>query len=79
MAIHHFLILFDVVADELLDVTPFGPDVRGATEAYEALEGQYRDRDDHGNFEIVLIGADSQTTLEQTHSRYFKKAEPVPF
>ena len=39
----------------------------------------YRDRFDHEDYEIVLVGADSRETLEVTHSRYFKKSEPVPF
>jgi hypothetical protein len=31
-------------------------------------------------FEIVLVGADSKETLEQTHSRYFEEErETVPF
>lgn len=79
MAINHFLILFNIRADELVDLTPFGEDVDAATEAYAALEREYRDRGDQDEFEIVLVGADSQKTLELTHSRYFRKGEPLPF
>lgn len=79
MAIFHFLIVFNRRTDELLTFEPFGTDVDRATEEYAATEREYRDRADHEDFEIVLVGADSRETLEVTHSRYFTKREAVPF
>jgi hypothetical protein len=79
MAIHHFLIVFNRKTDDLLKFVPFGRDVHRATAEYTAVEREYRDRPDHEDFEIVLVGADSRETLEVTHSRYFKKREAVPF
>ena len=79
MAISHFLIVYDLLAEELVTLKPFGPDVDQATQAYADVEREYRKRDDHANFEIVLVGAESPETLAVTHSRYFKKGEAVPF
>ncbi len=79
MAILHFLIVYNRKTDELLRFEPFGRDVNRATEEYTATEREYRDREDHEDFEIVLVGADSRETLEVTHSRYFKRGEAVPF
>ena len=59
--------------------TPFGTHTERALEAYAETEREYRDRPDHEDFEIVLVGADSRETLEQTHSRYFESRETVPF
>ncbi|MDQ1364907.1 MAG: hypothetical protein QOE07_1966 [Acidimicrobiaceae bacterium] len=39
-----------------------------ATDAYKAAEAEYRD---DPNIEIVLIGADSLSTVERTHGHYF--------
>lgn len=81
MAINHFLIVYNLRDEELLQFQPFGKDVEGATEAYARAESLYRERPDHEDFEIVLVGADSADTLKVTHSRYFKtgEAETVPF
>ena len=79
MAIEHFLIVFNRKADELIRFEPFGRDVDRATDEYAATEREYRDRPDHEDYEIVLVGADSRETLEVTHSRYFKKGDAVPF
>lgn len=79
MALKHFLIVFNLVEQELLDFREFDEDIERATDAYEAMEKMYRNRDDHEAFEIVLVGADSRDTLEVTHSRYFSKAEAIPF
>ena len=79
MPIYHFLIVYNHRHDELVRFEPFGLDVTRATEAYSEVEKQYRDRDDHDDYEIVLVGADSRETLEVTHSRYFKQGEAVPF
>jgi hypothetical protein len=79
MPINHFLIVYDLHEQRLVDFTPFENDVVRATEAYAEMEREFRDRPDRENFEIVLVGADSRETLERTHSRYFTKAEKVPF
>lgn len=71
--INHFLIVFDLVNGELLELRRFGTDVDGATDAYAELERELRDRDDSDKTEIVLVGADSEETLHVTHSRYFAK------
>jgi hypothetical protein len=75
----HFLIVYNRREEELVQFEPFGTDVIRATEAYADVEKTYRDRADRDDFEIVLVGADSEETLEVTHSRYFKKGEAVPF
>jgi hypothetical protein len=79
VAINHFLIVYDLRSEELLRFESFGTDVQRATDAYQTVEGEYRHRDDHDDFEIVLVGAESPDTLRVTHSRYFEKGEPVPF
>lgn len=79
MAINHFLIVYDLRHARLIDFRPFGNDIDSATEAYAAAERAYRDHSDQKDFEIVLVGADSRETLEQTHSRYFKSRATVPF
>ncbi len=79
MPINHFLIVYNRKGSRLVAFTPFGTDVDRAIEAYAETEREYRDRSDHEDFEIVLVGADSRETLEQTHSRYFETRETVPF
>jgi len=79
MALQHFLILYSLKDAELIQLQEFGHDVGRATAAYSALEQEYRDRDDHENFEIVLVGADSIDTVHHTHSRYFEGHELIPF
>lgn len=80
MALQHFLILYSLKDAELLHLEKFGTDVARATDAYSALEREYRERDDHDDFEIVLVGADSLDTVHHTHSRYFEEErEAVPF
>jgi hypothetical protein len=71
--INHFLIVFDLANSELVELRRFGTDVDEATEAYAEIEREWRDRDDSSQFEIVLVGADSEDTLHVTHSRYFTK------
>lgn len=73
------LIVYSLREQRLVDFAEFGTDIRAATDAYAATEREYRDRSDDEDFEIVLLGADSLATIEQTHSRYFTKRETVPF
>ncbi len=79
MALQHFLIVYSLRDAKLLDLQEFGDDVVRATHAYAEKEREYRDRDDHEDFEIVLVGADSLDTVHVTHSRYFREDERVPF
>lgn len=78
MPLNHFLIVFDLQAQVLVDFQAFGPDIKDATQAYEKKEREYGSLLD---LEIVLVGADSRETLEVTHSRYFKskETEAVPY
>ena len=79
MSINHFLIIYDLRHGKLIDFQPFGHDIERAMEMYAETEREYQDRSDHEDFEIVLVGADSRKTIEQTHSRYFKSRQTVPF
>lgn len=79
MPINHFLLIYDIRAGQIERFTSYGTDVDQALQSYAELEREYRDRDDHESFEIVLLGADSRATLEQTHSRYFTQRDTVPF
>ena len=72
MSLHHFLLLYDVAAQQLLDAQDFGENAEAAADAYAAAEREHRDGQ---NIEIVLIGADSLDTIRQTHSHYFDGAE----
>jgi len=80
MALNHFLIVYNLREGHRVALEEFGRHVTKATDAYTALEREYRDRDDHEDFEIVLVGADSIETLQVTHSRYFEdERELIPF
>lgn len=79
MAINHFLLIYNVRERQLEEIIPFEGDVDRAAEAYADTERRYREREDRDDFEIVLLGSDSRETLEQTHRRYFKRGERVPF
>jgi hypothetical protein len=78
MPLQHFLLRYNLRTQTLEDLTSFGTDAEGATRAYADLEREYRDRADHTDFEIVLIGADSLETIQVTHSRYFNGALTLP-
>ena len=80
MALQHFLILYSLRGGALVHLEEFGTDVDRATTAYAELEREYRDRSDHDDFEIVLVGADSIDTVHRTHSRYFEEdRDLIPF
>lgn len=80
MALHHFLIIYNLREGRLVSLTPFDRDARTAAEAYAAVEEAYRERADQGDYEIVLVGADSLETIQVTHSRYFDHdRELMPF
>lgn len=70
MSLNHFLLLYDVKRQVLLDALEFGEDAHAAAAAYAEKEKACRDRDD---IEIVLLGADSLDTLRKTHPHYFDR------
>lgn len=67
MPLIHFLLVFDLARQELLERREF-TDAAEAAAAYAQLE-----REHHGdqNLEIVLVGADSIETIMTTHRNYF--------
>lgn len=77
--LNHFLVIYNLRKGELVDLKRFGTDVDEATEAYAQVEELWRGRDDSADFEIVLVGADSEETLHVTHSRYFTTPALTPF
>lgn len=80
VSISHYLIVYNVRDGKLVEfVDNFGTDVESASAAYANKEREYRELPNGQDFEIVLVGADSRKTLEVTHSRYFRRGEPVPF
>jgi hypothetical protein len=72
MSLHHFLLLYDVKRQTLIDAHDLGTDGEAAADAYADAEREHRDEQ---GIEIVLIGADSLDTIRQTHSHYFDDAE----
>jgi|RhiMethySRZTD1v2_1073278.scaffolds.fasta_scaffold2132387_2 hypothetical protein len=80
MPLCHYLLVYNVRDSRLVTLEDFQTDSRRATEAYAEKEREYLKRDDHEDFEIVLVGADSLDTIKVTHSRYFEDdLELVPF
>lgn len=78
MAINHFLLTYNLRSGLLEHIDQFGEDTRAATAAYADREEEFRGREDHGDYEIVLIGADSLETVQVTHSRYFNGGLRLP-
>lgn len=76
MALMHYLLVYDLVAQRLVRQKEFSDGDEAAME-YATLEREYKDRDD---LEIVLVGADSIETIKRTHAHYFDALETVsPF
>lgn len=50
-----------------------------AAAAYKAAEAEYRNDTDVVEFEVVLVGADSIETVEQTDGHYFQYADEAMF
>ncbi len=67
MALRHFLLVYDLGAQHLIDQQEFD-DGDEAAAAYAALERRNQGRND---LEIVLVGADSIETIMRTHAHYF--------
>jgi vacuolar-type H+-ATPase subunit F/Vma7 len=76
MALKHFLLVYDLVAQRLIKQQEFS-DGDEAAIAYAALEREFKERED---LEIVLVGADSIETIKRTHAHYFDAVETAsPF
>lgn len=63
----YFLLTFDRRRQRLLSKQAFTSE-KQASEAYAALEARNRNK---GDYEVVLVGADSEDTLHHTHGHYF--------
>lgn len=67
MPLIHFLLVYDLAQQRLLDQREFvNPAVAAA--AYTELERKHHE---DPNLEIVLVGADSIETIRMTHGNYF--------
>ncbi len=66
--IHHFLLVFDHEAGQLIEEVDFGNDGERAVEAYSAKEREFQGR---STIDIVLVGSDSIETVRMTHANYF--------
>lgn len=71
----HFLLVYSFDQQKLVHQEEFN-DTRRATEAYSAVERQYKLRE---NFEVVLVGSDSIQTVMKTHGHYFRDASDSLF
>jgi hypothetical protein len=67
MSLIHFLLVYDLKAQQLLSHDEF-TDGREAVQAYSDCELKHRGDSD---IEIVLVGADSLDTIRVTHGQYF--------
>lgn len=64
---HYFILVYNM-ASRHVDVHEFGRDLEAATAEYGALEHALGPS---GEYEIVLVGADSIDTIRRTHAPYF--------
>ncbi len=69
MALQHFLLVYDLNQQRLLEQASYD-DADVAAAAYAETEAKYRGRED---LEVVLVGADSIETIKRTHSHYFRQ------
>jgi hypothetical protein len=67
MTLWHFLLVYDLDRQELVEQTSF-KDGQKAGAAYAELERKHQGNPD---LEIVLVGADSIETIKATHAHYF--------
>lgn len=68
----HFLLVYDHHRHELVKTEVFR-NSSAATEAYAAAEREAREL---LHLEIVLVGADSIETIQETHASYFEGTVP---
>lgn len=66
----HFLLLYNKESGDLVTLQEY-ENSREALKERFALERQYRDQPE---FEVVVLNADTVSSLEATHSRYFPEA-----
>ncbi|MBA3875906.1 MAG: hypothetical protein C0498_03050 [Anaerolinea sp.] len=72
----HFLLVYDHKRQQLASKPRQFTDGARAASAYSEYEAEHRN---DANLEIVLVGADSLSTIMRTHGHYFKAAEePFP-
>ena len=67
MPLIHYLLIYNIDLGRLVETQEF-TDAPAAAARYAALERRYAGQ---GNFEIVLVGADSIETIKRTHGQYF--------
>lgn len=71
MALIHYLLVYDLNLQKLIDLREFA-DGEEAAQAYARMEAEHRGNSD---VEIVLVGADSIETIQLTHGQYFDDAD----
>jgi hypothetical protein len=67
MSLIHYLLIYNIDLGHLVDCKEFHDSTLAVSE-YSELERKYAGQ---GNFEIVLVGADSIDTIKRTHGQYF--------
>lgn len=76
MALHHFLLIYNVKTQLLVDAKDLGVDMDAAVTAYADCEDRYSGNRD---IEVVLIGSDSIETVMKTHGHYFGQIDDFEF
>ncbi|MFF0277487.1 hypothetical protein [Streptomyces sp. NPDC004330] len=72
----YFLLTFDRRRQKLVSKEAFSSEEQ-ASAAYAALEARNRNAKD--DYEVVLVGADSEATLHHTHGHYFGRTSSSRF
>ena len=71
----YFVLIYDQLAGRLLDVENYGPEGAAAALARRfELDRQYAAKP---KVEVVLLSAESEEALRQTHARYFKSVNEL--
>jgi hypothetical protein len=76
MALHQFLLIYNVATQRLIRANDLGDNTTGAVSEYAECERRYRGNKD---IEVVLIGSDSLETIKKTHGHYFGEVDPSEF
>ena len=63
----HFILIYSI-ADRSVEVRGFGSDEAAAAAEYRRLEAEHREKP---GVDIVLLGAESEEVIRQTHASYF--------
>lgn len=72
---NYYVLIYSQVEGRVLDVENYGPDSAPA-----ALARRFeldREHSGHEGVEIVLLSAESEDALRQTHARYFKSVNEL--